>query len=56
MGVVFFSLKLTEEHRKRLFEEMVLRIIFGPKRNEVTGGLMKLHNEELRKLQSSPST
>jgi hypothetical protein len=33
----------------------VLRRIFGPKRNEVTGGWRKLHNEELHNLYSSPS-
>jgi hypothetical protein len=33
----------------------VLRRIFGPKRDEVTGGWRKLHNEELRNLYSSPS-
>jgi hypothetical protein len=42
------------EHRLRVFEK-VLRRIFGPKRNEVTGGWRKLHNEELRDLYSSPS-
>jgi hypothetical protein len=34
----------------------VLRRIFGPKRDEVTGGWRKLHNEELHDLYSSPST
>jgi hypothetical protein len=38
-----------------VFEIRVLRRIFGPKRNEVTGGCRKLHNKELRNLQSSPS-
>jgi hypothetical protein len=41
-----------EEHRLRVFEERVLRI-FGPKRDEVTGGWRKLHNEELHNLYSS---
>jgi hypothetical protein len=36
-------------------ENRVLRRIFGPKRDEVTGGLRKLHNEELHNLHSSPS-
>jgi hypothetical protein len=36
-------------------ENMALRRIFGPKRNEVTGGWRKLHNEELHNLYSSPS-
>jgi hypothetical protein len=38
-----------------VFENGVLRRIFGPKRAGVTGGWRKLHNEELRKLYSSPS-
>jgi hypothetical protein len=38
-----------------VFENRVLRMIFGPKRNEVTGEWRKLHNEELRDLYSSPS-
>jgi hypothetical protein len=46
---------LREEHRLRVFENKVLRRIFGPKRDEVTGGWSKLHNEELRDLYSSPS-
>jgi hypothetical protein len=45
---------LREEHRLRVFENMMLRRIFGLKR-EVTGGWRKLHNEELRNLYSSPS-
>jgi hypothetical protein len=49
------SLTLREEHRLRVFENRVLRRIFGPKRDEVTGGWRKLHNEELRDLYSSPS-
>jgi hypothetical protein len=39
----------------RVFENRVLRRIFGPKRNEVTGKWRKLHNEERRDLYSSPS-
>jgi hypothetical protein len=38
-----------------VFEKRVLRRIFGPKRDEVTGGWRKLHNEELHGLYSSPS-
>jgi hypothetical protein len=38
-----------------VFEIRVLRIIFGPKRDEVTGGWRKLHNEELHNLYYSPS-
>jgi hypothetical protein len=38
-----------------VFQNRVLRRIFGPKRDEVTGGWRKLHNEELHKLYSSPN-
>jgi hypothetical protein len=41
------SLTLREEHRLRVFENRVLRRIFGPKRDEVTGEWRNLHNEEL---------
>jgi hypothetical protein len=49
-----WSLTLREDHRLRVFENRVLRRIFGPKRDEVTGGWRKLHNEELHGLYSSP--
>jgi hypothetical protein len=49
------SLTLREEHRVRVSENRVLRRIFGRKRDEVTGGWRKLHNEELHNLYSSPS-
>jgi hypothetical protein len=52
-GCETWSLTLREEHRLRLFENRVLRRIFGPKRNEVTGEWRKLHNEELHNLYSS---
>jgi hypothetical protein len=45
---------LREEHRPRVFENRVLRRIFGPKRDEVTGEWRKLHNEELN-MCSSPN-
>jgi hypothetical protein len=41
--------------RLRVFENKVLRRMFGPKRDEVTGGWRKLHSEELRDLYSSAS-
>ena len=47
-GCETWSLKLREERRLRLFENRVLRRLFGPKRDDVTGELRKLHNEELR--------
>jgi hypothetical protein len=46
---------IREEHNLRVFENRVLRRIFGPKRDEVTGGWRKLHNEKLHNLYSSPS-
>jgi hypothetical protein len=49
-----WSLTLREEHRLRVFENRVLRRIFGPTRDEVTGEWRKLHNRELHKLYSSP--
>jgi hypothetical protein len=48
-----WSLKLREEYRLRVFENRVLRKIFGHKRVEVTGEWTKLHNEELHNLYSS---
>jgi hypothetical protein len=49
-----WSLTLREEHRLRVFENRVMRRIFGPKRDEVTGKWRKLHSEELHNLYSSP--
>jgi hypothetical protein len=48
-GCETWFLTLREEHRLRMFENRVLRRIFGPKRDEVKGGWRKLHNEELYK-------
>ena len=48
-------LTLREERRLRVFENRVLRRIFGPKRDEVTGEWRKLHNEGLNNLYSSPN-
>jgi hypothetical protein len=45
---------LREESRLRMFRNMVLRRIFGPKRDEVTGEWRKLRNEELNYLYSPP--
>jgi hypothetical protein len=53
-GCETWSLTLREENGLRVFENRVLRRIFGPKRDEVTGGWRKLHNEELHGLYSSP--
>jgi hypothetical protein len=49
-GCKTWSLTLREKHRLRAFENKVLRRIFGPKRDEVTGGWRKLHSKELRDL------
>ncbi|KAJ4446863.1 hypothetical protein ANN_13563 [Periplaneta americana] len=53
-GCETWTLTLTEEHRLRVFENKVLRKIFGAKRDEVTGEWRKLHNTELHALYSSP--
>jgi hypothetical protein len=55
-GCETWFLTLREEYRLNVFENRVLRRIFGPKMDEVTGGWRKLHNDELRDLYSSPST
>ena len=49
-GCETWSLILREERRLRMFESRVLRRVFGPKRDEVTGEWRKLHNEELSDL------
>jgi hypothetical protein len=54
-GCKTWSLTLREEHRLRVFENRVLRRIFGPRRDEVTGEWRKMHNKELRDLYSLPS-
>ncbi|KAJ4432555.1 hypothetical protein ANN_21178 [Periplaneta americana] len=53
-GCETLTLTLREEHRLRVFENKVLRKIFGTKRDEVTGEWRKLHNTELHALYSSP--
>jgi hypothetical protein len=50
-----WSLSLREEQRLRVFENRVLREIFGQKRDEVIGGWKILHNEELHNLYCSPN-
>jgi hypothetical protein len=54
-GCETWSLTLREEHRLRVFENRVLRGIFGPKRDKVTGEWRRLQNEELNDLYSSPN-
>jgi hypothetical protein len=55
-GCETWSLTVREEQRLRVFENRVLRRIFGPKRDEVTEDWRKLHDEDLHNLYSSPST
>jgi hypothetical protein len=50
-----WSLTLREEHRLRVFENRVLRRIFGPKRDEAAGEWRRLHNGELNDLYLSPN-
>jgi len=50
-----WSLTLSEEGRLRVFEKSVLRRIYRPKRDEVSGEWRKLHNEELNDLYCSPN-
>ena len=54
-GCETWSLTLQEERRLSVFENRVLRGIFGAKRDEVTGEWRKLHNEELNDLYCSPN-
>jgi hypothetical protein len=54
-GCETWSLTLREEHGLRVFENRVLRRIFGPKRDEVMGEWRKLHNRELHDLYTLPS-
>jgi hypothetical protein len=54
-GCETWSLILREERRLRVFANMVLRKIFGPRRDGVTGEWRKLHNVELNDLYSSPN-
>jgi len=55
-GCETWSLTLREEGRLKVFENRVLRRIFGPRRDEVTGEWRKLPNEEFNDLYSSPNT
>jgi hypothetical protein len=50
-----WSLTLREEHRLQVSDNRMLRKIFEPKEDEVTGGWRKLHNKDLLDLYSSPS-
>ena len=54
-GCETWSLTLRDERRLRVFENRMLRRVFGPKRDEVTGEWRKLHKEELSDLYSLPN-
>jgi hypothetical protein len=54
-GCETWSLTLREEQKLRVFENRVLRRIFGPKTDEATGEWRRLHNEKLNDLYSSPN-
>ena len=54
-GCENWSLKLREERKLRVFENMALRRIFGSRRDEVTGEWRRLHNKELNDLYCSPN-
>ena len=54
-GCETWSLILQEERKLRVFENMVLRRMFGHRRDEVMGHWRRLHNEELNDLNSSPN-
>jgi hypothetical protein len=49
------SVTLRKKHRLRVFENRVVRRMFGPKREEVAGGWRRLHNEELHSFYGSPN-
>jgi hypothetical protein len=55
LGCETWSLTLREERSLRVFENRVMRIILGPKRDEVTREWRKLHNEELNDVYASPN-
>jgi hypothetical protein len=54
-GCEKWFIPIREEHRLRVSENRVLRIIFGPKREELAGGWRKAHSEEFHKVYISPS-
>jgi hypothetical protein len=55
IDATFYFNNCSGSYKLRVFENRMLRRIFRPKRDEVTGGWRKLHNEELHNLYSSPN-
>jgi hypothetical protein len=54
-GCETWTLTLREKHILRIYENRMLRRVFGPKREEVVGAWRRLHNEELHNLHASPN-
>jgi len=54
-GCESWSTTLADEHKLRVFENKILRKIYGPKRDEMTGEWRRLHNDELYGLYDSPN-
>jgi hypothetical protein len=54
-GCATWSITVREEHGLKIFEDRMFMRLFGPKREDITGGLRKLHNDELHNFKSLPN-